>query len=135
MHPQPAGVAVTDSAARYIGWHAITILRAAPDPEGVMRVYFYNPNNDSGQDWGDGVVVGTAGNGERFGEGSLPFDQFASRLYIYHVDPFERGAPELVPDSEIEQVIGYVQRSWGADRLPAGVLQASTDQAVEPAGP
>jgi hypothetical protein len=129
VHPQPAGVAVTDSAARYIGWHAITILRAAPDPEGVMRVYFYNPNNDSGQDWGDGVVVGTAGNGERFGEGSLPFDQFASRLYIYHVDPFERGAPELVPDTEIEQVIGYVRRSWGADRLPAGVLQATPDAA------
>lgn len=129
VHPQPAGIAVTDSAARYIGWHAITILRAAPDPEGVMRVYFFNPNNDSGQDWGDGVVVGTAGNGERFGEGSLPFDQFGSRLYIYHVDPFERGAPELVPDDEVERVVGYVRRSWGADRLPAGVLQASADVA------
>ncbi|OLL75255.1 hypothetical protein Ae168Ps1_3655 [Pseudonocardia sp. Ae168_Ps1] len=125
IHPQPAGVAVTDSAARYVGWHAITILRVAPDPQDVMRVYFYNPNNDSGQDWGDGVVVSTAGNGERFGEASLPFDQFASRLYIFHVDPLERGEPEKVPDADIAGIIGYIERSWGADRLPAGQLQAT----------
>ncbi|WP_300009952.1 hypothetical protein [Pseudonocardia sp.] len=125
IHPQPAGVAVTDSGARYVGWHAITILRAGPDPQDVMRVYFYNPNNDSGQDWGDGVVVSTAGHGERFGEGSLPFDQFASRLYIYHYDPFERGDPDAVPAEELDRVLGYIQRSWGADRLPAGALQAA----------
>ncbi|MCK1798091.1 hypothetical protein MTQ01_19065 [Streptomyces sp. XM4193] len=124
IHPQPAGVAVTDSAARYVGWHAITILRAAPDPQDVMRVYFFNPNNDSGQDWGDGVVVSTAGNGERFGEASLPFDQFASRLYIFHADPLERGEPERVPAEDITGIIGYIERSWGNDRLPAGSLQA-----------
>jgi hypothetical protein len=125
IHPQPAGAAVTDSAARFIGWHAITILRVNLDPQEVMRVYFYNPNNDSGQDWGDGVVVSTAGNGERFGEGSLPFEQFASRLYIYHYDPFERGEPENVADEELDRVVGYIRRSWGADRLPAGELQAT----------
>ncbi|WP_051342968.1 hypothetical protein [Pseudonocardia spinosispora] len=125
IHPQPAGIAVTDSAARYVGWHAITILRVNLDPQDVIRVYFYNPNNDSGQDWGDGVVVSTAGHGERFGEGSLPFEQFASRLYIYHFDPFERGNPERVPTEDIDRVIGYIQRSWGADRLPAGDLQAA----------
>ncbi|QPP07336.1 hypothetical protein G4Z16_14140 [Streptomyces bathyalis] len=124
IHPQPAGVAVTDSAARYVGWHAITILRVAPDPQDVMRVYFFNPNNDSGQDWGDGVVVSTAGNGERFGEASLPFDQFASRLYIFHSDPLERGEPERVPADDIARIIGYIERSWGNDRLPAGTLQA-----------
>ncbi|MEV0704820.1 hypothetical protein AB0I53_43835 [Saccharopolyspora sp. NPDC050389] len=127
IHPQPAGVAVTDSAARYVGWHAITILRVAPDPQDVMRVYFFNPNNDSGQDWGDGVVVSTAGNGERFGEASLPFDQFASRLYIFHADPLERGEPERVPAEDVARIIGYIERSWGADRLPAGRLQASKD--------
>ncbi|MDN5914915.1 MAG: hypothetical protein L0I76_07380 [Pseudonocardia sp.] len=131
IHPQPAGVAITDSAARYIGWHAITILRVGLDPQDVMRVYFYNPNNDSGQDWGDGVVVSTAGQGERFGEGSLPFEQFASRLYIYHVDPFERGDVDQVSAEEIEQVIGYIHRSWGADRVPVGELQA----APGPSGP
>jgi hypothetical protein len=124
IHPQPAGVAVTDSAARYVGWHAITILRIAPDPQDVMRVYFFNPNNDSGQDWGDGVVVSTAGNGERFGEASLPFDQFASRLYIFHADPLERGDPEKVPAEDVARIIGYIERSWGNDRLPARTLQA-----------
>ncbi len=119
IHPQPAGVAVTDSAARFIGWHAITILRATLDPEGVMRIYFYNPNNDSGQDWGDGVVVGTAGHGERFGEASLPFEQFASRLYIFHSDPLEPGQPESVDHEDLRPVIEHIRRSWGADRIPA----------------
>ncbi|MEV0247432.1 hypothetical protein AB0H76_12640 [Nocardia sp. NPDC050712] len=117
IHPQPAGIAVTDSAARFVGWHAITVLRVGLDPQEKMRVYFYNPNNDSGQDWGDGVVVGTAGHGERFGEASLPFEQFASRLYIFHFDPLEPGELASVDRAELDRVIGYVHRSWGADRL------------------
>ncbi|MDN5870573.1 MAG: hypothetical protein L0H73_07640, partial [Nitrococcus sp.] len=32
IHPQPAGIAVTDSAARYVGRHAITLPRVALDP-------------------------------------------------------------------------------------------------------
>ncbi len=124
IHPQPAGIAVTDSAARFIGWHAITLLRANLDPSDVMRVYFYNPNNDSGQNWGDGVRVSTAGNGERFGEASLPFEQFASRLYIFHYDPLERGELAQVSEEELDEVVGYLQRSWGADRLPPAGLQA-----------
>lgn len=118
IHPQPAGVAVTDSSARFVGWHAITILRVALDAEDTMRVYFYNPNNDSGQDWGDGVVVSTAGHGERFGEASLPFEQFASRLYLFHVDPLEPGDTGSVTQEEIDAATGYLHRSWGADRLP-----------------
>lgn len=126
IHPQPAGIAVTNSAAQFIGWHAITLLRVALDPEDVMRVYFYNPNNDSGQDWGDGVVVSTAGKGERFGEGSLPFAQFTSRLYIFHYDPLEGGVLAKVPQDELDEVLGYMQRSWGAERQPLDVaLQAS----------
>ncbi|WP_018717564.1 hypothetical protein [Arhodomonas aquaeolei] len=124
IHPQPAGIAVTDSAARFIGWHAISLLRAALDPGGVMRMYFFNPNNDSGQDWGDGVRVSTSGNGEFFGEASLPFDQFASRVYIFHYDPLEGGAPADVPPSELDAVIGYIQRSWGAGRISDTGLQA-----------
>ncbi|MEC4767815.1 hypothetical protein LPL18_010790 [Halomonas sp. CUBES01] len=125
IHPQPAGIAVTDSAARFIGWHAITILRASLDPNDVMRVYFYNPNNDSGQDWGDGVKVSTAGHGERFGEASLPFPQFVSRLYIYHFDPLERGELATVTEDELSNVKRYLRQSWGAERLPAAELQAS----------
>jgi hypothetical protein len=119
IHPQPAGVAVTDSAARFIGWHAITVLRVSLDPEETMRVYFYNPNNDSGQDWGDDVVVSTAGNGERFGEASLPFEQFASRLYIFHFDPLEPGELASVTQTELDRVVGYIQRSWGVGRMAA----------------
>jgi len=128
IHPQPAGVAVTDSAARLIGWHAITILRVTLDPEEVMRVYFFNPNNDSGQNWGDDVVVSTSRKGERFGEASLPFEQFASRLYIFHFDPLERGEPADVGEEELERVISRVHRSWGRDRLPAEALQAEPPQ-------
>ncbi|WP_338748973.1 hypothetical protein [Janibacter alittae] len=118
IHPQPAGIAVTDAAARFVGWHAITVLRVALDPAGTMRVYFYNPNNDSGQDWGDDVVVSTAGTGERFGEASLPFEQFASRLYIFHFDPLEPGDYGSVTSDEVERVVAAITRTWGADRLP-----------------
>lgn len=133
IHPQPAGIAVTDSAARFIGWHAISILRVALDPQEVMRVYFYNPNNDSGQDWGDGVVVSTAGHGERFGEASLPFEQFASRLYIFHFDPLEQGELAQVGQQQLDEVSGYLQRSWGriacrkADCRPAAARRGRFD--------
>ncbi|RUR36067.1 hypothetical protein [Vreelandella populi] len=127
IHPQPAGIAITDSAARFIGWHAITILRASLDPSDVMRLYFYNPNNDSGQDWGGGVIVSTAGNGERFGEASLPFDQFTSRLYIYHFDPLEHGELATVTEHELDSVKQYLYRSWGASRVPNTELQAEND--------
>lgn len=124
IHPQPAGIAVTDSAARFIGWHAITVLRVNLDPSDVMRVYFFNPNNDSGQDWGDGIKVSTAGHGERAGEASLPFEQFASRLYIFHYDPLERGELAQITQEELDRVIGHIHRSWGADRIPPTDLQA-----------
>lgn len=125
IHPQPAGIAITDSAARFIGWHAITIQRVALDPNGVMRVYFYNPNNDSGQDWGDGVVVCTADNGELFGESSLEFERFASRVYIFHYDIREPGEPDKVPLENLETIKGYIQRSWGKKRSAGLALQAS----------
>ncbi len=125
IHPQPAGIAVTDSAARFVGWHAITILRVALDPKDVMRVYFFNPNNDSGQHWGGDVLVSTSGKGERFGEASLPFEQFASRLYIFHFDPLEPGELARVTEDELQRVKDRIVNSWGADRLPAEELQAS----------
>jgi hypothetical protein len=117
IHPQPAGIAATDSTSRFIGWHAITILRVNIDPENVMRVYFYNPNNDSGQNWGGDVQVSTSGRSERYGEASLPFEQFASRLYIFHFDPLEPGKPALVGSKELKRVIQRVHESWGIDRL------------------
>lgn len=116
IHPQPAGIAITDSALRFIGWHAISILRVALDQDNVMRVYFYNPNNDSGQHWGEDILVSTAGHAERFGEASLPFEQFASRLYIFHFDPLEPGYLAAVPEQELNTVIDDIYKSWGATR-------------------
>ncbi|MFO7808787.1 hypothetical protein [Guyparkeria sp.] len=127
IHPQPIGIAATDSAARFIGWHAITLLRVTLDPKELMRVYFYNPNNDSGQNWGDGVQVSTAGNGERFGESSLPFEEFASRLYIFHYDPLEHGELASVPQASLDRVIAMVHRTWGADRIPDEHLTHNLD--------
>ncbi|MEX2334782.1 MAG: hypothetical protein WD600_11030 [Pseudohongiella sp.] len=118
IHPQPAGIAITDTAGRFIGWHAITIQRVGLDPDQIMRVYFYNPNNDSGQDWGHGVVVSTAGSGERFGEASLPFEQFASRLYIFHYDPLEPGNPTAVEQKLLDEITVMVHESWASARIP-----------------
>lgn len=116
IHPQPAGVAVTDSSGAFVGWHAITIERVSTDPDGVVRVYFFNPNNDSTQDWGNGVMVSTEGNGERHGESSLPFEQFLSRLYIFHYDPREEALDPPVPEEEISEVIALARNSWAAGR-------------------
>jgi hypothetical protein len=118
IHPQPAGLAITDSTGTFVGWHAITILRVALDQEDVMRVYFYNPNNDSGQHWGDDVIVSTQGQGERHGEASLPFPQLASRLYIFHFDSTVSPTMDEVPGEEVEAVTAMARRTWAADRIP-----------------
>ncbi len=121
IHPQPAGIAITDSAARFIGWHAIAIMRVALDQDSEMRVYFFNPNNDSGQDWGNEVIVSTAGHGERFGEASLPFELFTSRLYIFHYDTLDYGEPEKVPAESYQNVKSLIESSWGANRIAPSI--------------
>ncbi len=126
IHPQPAGLAVTDSAAKFVGWHAITLLRVALDQTGEMRVYFYNPNNDSGQNWGNGVIVSTQGHGERYGESSLPFPQMLSRLYIFHDDPVTPNQTANVAPEEVEAVKTMAQQSWAAERLPQMELIAES---------
>lgn len=116
INPQPAGIAVTDSATRFLGWHAITIQRLALDPEKIMRVYFFNPNNDSGQNWGQGIITSTQGHGELYGEASLPVAEFASRLYVFHYDPIEKGEPEDIPADEINHAMNLAQGSWALGR-------------------
>ncbi|SEO43659.1 hypothetical protein [Aquisalimonas asiatica] len=116
IHSQPAGVAVTDTTGRFVGWHAIAIERVGFDPEGEMRVYFFNPNNDSTQDWGQGVAVSTEGAGERHGESSLPFEQFVSRLYIFHYDPRDEAADAELPDGALERIASMARNSWAAGR-------------------
>ncbi|MBD3895840.1 hypothetical protein IEI94_08265 [Halomonas sp. ML-15] len=112
VHPQPAGIAVTDSGARLVGRHAITILRVALDTGHQMRVYFFNPNNDSGQNWGQGITCTTHGYGERPGEASLPIAEFASRLYVFHYDPLEVGNRQAVPASEVARIAALGETSW-----------------------
>lgn len=116
INPQPAGIAITDSAVRFLGWHAITIQRLALDPNQLMRVYFFNPNNDSGQDWGQGIVTSTHGHGERYGEASLPVAEFVSRLYLFHYDPLELGNPVNVPAEEIQRATHLATESWASGR-------------------
>lgn len=115
IHPQPAGIAVTDAAGRFVGRHAITILRVTLSPENEMRVYFYNPNNDSGQDWGQGIRCSILGHGEIRGEASLPIAEFASRLYAFHYDPLELGDLRVVPADEVQRVMDLGLTSWAAD--------------------
>ncbi|MEA5445522.1 hypothetical protein VCB98_06795 [Gammaproteobacteria bacterium AB-CW1] len=116
IYPQPAGVVATDSFGHFIGWHAISIQRVMLDPQGEMRVYFFNPNNESRQDWGQGVITSTEGHGEIPGESSLPFEQFASRLYVYHYNERELGDPELVPEDALDRIAEMARASWGADK-------------------
>lgn len=117
VHPQPAGVAVTDAKARFVGWHAISILRVTLDNQGDVRVYFFNPNNDSGQDWGNGVVVSTEGHGEQHGESSLPIAEFTSRLYIFHYDVRQREIlAAQIPEEVRLDVKSLITESWGRER-------------------
>ncbi|MEX2333311.1 MAG: hypothetical protein WD600_03575, partial [Pseudohongiella sp.] len=119
IHPQPAGIAVTDSGGRLVGRHAITLIRVNLDRDGEMRIYFFNPNNDSGQDWGQGIECSTQSNGERHGEASLPFAEFASRLWVFHYDPRELGDITLVPEADVGRATELGRNSW-AIGLDAG---------------
>jgi len=115
IHPQPAGIAVTDSGGRLVGRHAITIIRVGLDSHGEMRIYFYNPNNDSGQDWGQGINCSTQNHGERAGEASLPFAEFASRLCVFHYDSRELGDVLLVPEIDVKRAVELGRTSWAAN--------------------
>ncbi|WP_409294979.1 hypothetical protein V1498_17395 [Peribacillus sp. SCS-26] len=82
--PQPAGIVIYDRNDEPLGAHAVLIQRTAYDPQGEARVYFYNPNNDSKQQWGREMDVTVSGHGEQHGEASLPFAQFTKCLYAFH---------------------------------------------------
>lgn len=116
IYPQPAGIVATDPFGTYVGLHAIAIQRVALDPAGVMRVYFYNPNHEGQQDWGQDIVTSTRGNGEIPGESSLPFDQFCARLYVFHYNERELGDIAAVPDEVVDSIAQMVRESWAVDR-------------------
>ncbi|MGG0656054.1 hypothetical protein [Rummeliibacillus pycnus] len=82
--PQPAGITIYNRSGQVLGAHAVLIQRIAPDPTGTIRVYFYNPNNDSLQIWGNSIQTSVSGNGELGGESSLPIEDFLFFLYAFH---------------------------------------------------
>lgn len=116
VYAQPCGVATTDYNGALVGWHAISIQRVALDPRGTWRVYFFNPNRDKGQNWGQGVVTSTHDNGEIEGESSLPFEQFLSRLYVFHFKRREMGDLEAIPAETVTAVRATIAGSWAAKK-------------------
>lgn len=82
--PQPAGITIYNQAGQILGAHAVLIQRVDYDPKGHLRVYFYNPNNDSLQVWGNNIKTSVSGHGELEGESSLLFDHFLHFLYAFH---------------------------------------------------
>lgn len=113
IYPNPVGLMVTDVHGRLLGPHAVSLQRVAEDPDGDVRCYFFNPNNEGRQDWGDDVRPSVAGRGELAGESSLPFAEFASRLYAFHFDPQELGETYAVPAEEVARVSKMAEESWG----------------------
>lgn len=113
QYVNPVGLFVTNSHGSLIGLHAVSIQRVAPDPEGRVRVYFYNPNNEGRQNWGQGIHPKVCDHGEYHGESSLPFPEFASRLYAYHFNPYEEGDGYAVPERELKLITKLAQESWG----------------------
>jgi hypothetical protein len=115
IYPNPVGIFITNVHGKLLGLHAVSIQRIERVPAGEYRVYFYNPNNDSGQNWGQGIEPSVQGNGESEGESSLPFQEFVSRMYAFHYNPYEQGELYLVDDSLVEEVEHLAKDSWGKD--------------------
>ncbi|WP_342046064.1 hypothetical protein [Bacillus sp. OTU530] len=117
IYPNPVGIFITNVHGELLGLHAVSIQRIKKDQNGNVRIYFYNPNNDSGQNWGQGIIASVSGFGEFEGEASLPFHEFVSRMYAYHYNPFEQGDTYMVEDSLVEEVETLAKESWGKNYI------------------
>ena len=113
IYPNPVGIFLTNVHGELLGLHAVSIQRIEHDQNGDYRVYFYNPNNDSTQNWGQGIKASVGGFGELEGESSLPFHEFVSRMYAYHYNPYEQGDTYMVEDSLVEKIQALAKESWG----------------------
>lgn len=114
VYPNPLGIFVTSRGGAMIGFHAVSLLHIGKDPEGNMRAYFLNPNNEGRQNWGQGIKPSVYGHGEKHGESSLPFHQFAARAYAFHFNTLEAQSHiSNVPDEEVEKVETLAKESWG----------------------
>ncbi|MEC3885097.1 hypothetical protein GLW00_11135 [Halobacillus litoralis] len=115
IYPNPVGIFITNVHGKLLGLHAVSITRITKDPSGEERIYFYNPNNDGSQNWGQNIEPSVIGNGEMEGESSLPFHQFVSRLYAFHYNPYEQGDAYAVENSIVDGIRQLAQESWGKD--------------------
>ncbi|WLR47975.1 hypothetical protein LC065_01385 [Halobacillus litoralis] len=115
IYPNPVGIFITNVHGKLLGLHAVSITRIAKDPSGEERIYFYNPNNDGSQNWGQNIEPSVIGNGEMEGESSLPFHEFVSRLYAFHYNPYEQGDAYAVENSIVDGIRQLAQESWGKD--------------------
>lgn len=123
-YPSPVGIFLTAANGKLLGFHAVSILRVARH-KGNYRIYFLNPNNEGRQKWQSDIQPTVSGNGEIPGESSLPFYQFASRLYAFHYKPSESGGTERIPSDEIERIVEIARSSWGTSYIWSEDLQAS----------
>ncbi|MCA8920194.1 MAG: hypothetical protein KDD82_00215 [Planctomycetes bacterium] len=113
IYTNPVGIFVTTAHGDLLGLHAVGLQRVATDPDGTLRAYFFNPNNDGRQDWGQGIKPSITGHGEEEGESSLPFHQFTARLYAFHYNPYEEGDGYAVPKERIRVIEELARASWG----------------------
>ncbi|WP_227936046.1 hypothetical protein [Alkalihalobacillus deserti] len=113
IYPNPVGIFITNSFGELLGLHAVSIQRIDRDSNGKYRIYFYNPNNDSSQVWGQGVEPTVSGHGEKPGESSLPFHEFVSRLYAFHYNPYEQGDAFAVDNEKVNKTEALAKESWG----------------------
>ncbi|MFJ8237469.1 hypothetical protein ACIQ34_17325 [Ureibacillus sp. NPDC094379] len=113
VYPNPVGIFITNVHGELLGLHAVSIQRIDKDPNNDIRIYFYNPNNDSTQNWGQGIKASVSGFGELEGESSLPFHEFVARMYAYHYNPYEQGDTFMVEDKLVETVETLAKNSWG----------------------
>lgn len=114
VYPVPLGIFITDAKANMLGYHAISLLRIKQAEEGQWRAYFFNPNSEGKQNWGQGIQPTVTGNGELHGESSLPVDEFVSRVYAYHYNELRlEGKEDKVPDANVKKVRQLAKESWG----------------------
>jgi hypothetical protein len=114
VYPNPVGIFITSNNGDMLGFHAVSLLRVDTDPQGEIRVYFLNPNNEGRQDWGQNIKPSVNGHGEKPGESSLLFHEFAARIYAFHYSPLDVNAHlQNVPNEPIGLVKNLAKESWG----------------------
>ncbi|WP_158857075.1 hypothetical protein [Lunatibacter salilacus] len=114
IYPNPVGIFITSAKGDMLGFHAVSLLRVDLDYKGVYRAYFLNPNNEGRQDWGQKIKPSVHGNGEIYGESSLPLHEFAARIYAFHYNNLEAADKmENVPEIEIQKIRTLAKESWG----------------------